>query len=323
MTKRGFTLVELLVVIAIIGVLVALLLPAVQAAREAARRTQCVNNIRQLGLALQNHESARKKFPTGAKIPDHTQAITAPANAGVMLSWHAHILPYIEQQNLYDQIDWTRGYEPNKGVSLQPVAGFFCPSSPPIMQRGVFTSSISNGENTFTQHYNGVAGPLYNPAVGIRGYSDRTDGMIIDAALNPACAGSGRNHFAKLGVLFAGSDISTKDITDGTSNTIAISERNMGETAWIAGLSNRFDWPCDSAGFKNVEFGINFCRVDDPDSSSHCSVYGNSRPFSSYHPGGVHFGNCDGSVVFGSDDMDLAVLQAVSSRNFRETQNLE
>ena len=156
--RRGFTLVELLVVIAIIGILVALLLPAVQSAREAARRIQCANKLRQLGLALHAHHSAHGRFPTGAQIPDYTQPSSAPVNHGAMLSWHARILPQLEEQALYDQIDWEGGYDENKPVSLQPVKLFWCPSSAQFLQRGVFSSSLVDGVATYTSHYNGVAG---------------------------------------------------------------------------------------------------------------------------------------------------------------------
>ena len=172
---------------------------------------------------------------------------------------------------------------------------------------------------TYTAHYNGVAGPLFNPAVGIEAYSDPTDGMIVDVDLHPSCSNSGRHHFAKLGIFFPGSDIRVANIADGSSHTLAIGERNMGETAWIAGLSNRFSWPCDTAGFKNVEYAINLCREDNPETEQHCAVYGNSRPFSSYHPGGAHFAYADGSVHFLSESTSLTVLQAMASREFGET----
>src|SRR6188768_3901810 len=101
-SRRGFTLVELLVVIAIIGVLVALLLPAVQAAREAARRMQCTNNLKQLGLALANYETAIKSYPPGAfwQYPPDTNALKG--------SCLLHLLPFMEQQNIYDQVDFKQ-----------------------------------------------------------------------------------------------------------------------------------------------------------------------------------------------------------------------
>ena len=143
--------------------------------------------------------------------------------------------------------------------------------------------------------------------------------MIVDGDLHPACDGTQRHHFAKMGLLFPGSEIRVANVTDGTSQTLAIGERNMGETAWIAGLSNRFDWPCDTAGFKNLEYAINLCREDNPATEQHCVVFGNSRPFSSYHPGGAFFAYADGSVHFLSEATELAILQAMASRDFGET----
>src|ERR1043165_7475153 len=111
--RRGFTLVELLVVIAIIGILVALLLPAVQAAREAARRTQCTNNMKQLGLAMQNYLSAKKTFPPGSMrdITGSTGNFRDPR-----VSPHLRLMPYMENQPLYDRFDWTYSWEADQNT---------------------------------------------------------------------------------------------------------------------------------------------------------------------------------------------------------------
>ena len=146
--RVAFTLVELLVVIAIIGILVALLLPAVQSAREAARRIQCANNLRQLGIALHTHHSAHGAFPTGAQIPDINQPQDAPANHGAMLSWHARILPQLEEQALYDQIDWEAGYDENKPISLQPVTLFLVPELRPVFAAGCL-QFVSGGKRGY------------------------------------------------------------------------------------------------------------------------------------------------------------------------------
>ncbi|MCA9233722.1 MAG: DUF1559 domain-containing protein, partial [Planctomycetales bacterium] len=104
--RNGFTLVELLVVIAIIGVLVALLLPAIQAARESARTATCKNQLKQIMLGVLNYENTMGQFPNGAKIPNPKKGIGQSPNEGAMLSWHVRILPYIEQQAVYDLINW-------------------------------------------------------------------------------------------------------------------------------------------------------------------------------------------------------------------------
>src|SRR5262245_40457242 len=119
--RFGFTLVELLVVIAIIGVLIGLLLPAVQKVREAATRLKCKNNLKQIGLALHNYESTQKRFPACGIYP---QAATANDNWSV----HAHILPYIEQANLYQQVDFTLAANVQDTVTRQRIPIYVCPS---------------------------------------------------------------------------------------------------------------------------------------------------------------------------------------------------
>ncbi len=324
-SARAFTLVELLVVIAIIGVLVALLLPAIQAAREAARASQCKNNLRQLGLSVINYESSFKHLPPGAKIPYPDKSRSDPLNDGVMISWHAYILPYIEQQAVYDQINWDFGYQENKQVALTQIEGFFCPSVDEESRIAIWMTSIHDGQYTYTQHYNGVAGPLYNEAVGIEEYSDPEIAMYTDANFPPPeygsseCGGQGTQGFARLGVFYPGSEVAFRHITDGASNTLMIGERTMGETAWIAGLSSTRSRPCDATGFKNVQYGINFCNEES--SGTTCWQYKNARPFGSRHPGGAHFALCDASVRFVSEDIDLALFQALSTRDFQEVIN--
>src|SRR6476660_2663470 len=122
-TRQAFTIVELLVVVAIIGVLVALLLPAVQAAREAARRMSCANNLKQIGLALQNFESVNKGFPSSLRP-------TPPDPAGLFNGWsaHAQILPYLENANLYQGINFDQPYSVQASISAVRVKAFICPA---------------------------------------------------------------------------------------------------------------------------------------------------------------------------------------------------
>ncbi len=303
--RFGFTLVELLVVITIIGILIGLLLPAVQAAREAARRSQCQNHLKQLALALHNYHVSNGVLPPGGYTD------------GNQLSWHARILPFIEQEALYDEINWSAvGYPVNKPLSKDhSVQTFFCPSNNARSQRGVFMSSLVDGVNSFTQHYNGVAGPVgTNPDTG-------TDYPWLDDDVNPECTGSStRGGWAIGGVLYRDSEVRLDDVRDGTSNTLAIGERTMGETSWLAGISNRSTWRCDAAAFKNFRDGINVCMGSPGDTSydGHCGSYGNNRPFSSLHPGGAQFALCDGSVRFLSESTDLSIQHALASRDSGE-----
>ncbi len=145
---RGFTLVELLAVIAIIAVLVALLIPAVQFAREAGRRSQCQSQIRQIGLAIHNYEAAFKVLPNGG-------------SSATELSWHVSILPYMEQSTLYNQFDFStsvylsKGKNDPHGSRRMPI--YLCPSG--MVVRSMTKSDAVGGENAFTTHYYGSMGP--------------------------------------------------------------------------------------------------------------------------------------------------------------------
>ncbi|UUO07789.1 DUF1559 domain-containing protein [Blastopirellula sp. J2-11] len=295
--RPGFTLVELLVVIAIIGVLIALLLPAVQQAREAARRMQCSNHLKQIGLALHTYHDSSGAFPPGGY------------SDGNQLSWHARILPFIEQQAFYELIDWTAsGYQANKPLSLDFVPdGYHCPSNSSEKLRGTWGSGKVNGESTYTQHYNGVAGPI-----GVNPQTGQNYPLLIGATYHSACTGASdeRKGMAIGGTLYVDSKVRFGDITDGTSNTLVVGERFEGETSWLAGTSNTVAWPCDAAGFKNLEYSVNFCGPNES-----CGSYYNSRPFSSNHPGGALFAIGDGSVKFIAETIDFDILLALASRN--------
>lgn len=306
-TRKAFTLVELLVVIAIIGILVALLLPAIQAAREAARRTQCSNNLRQLALGILAYESAHKKMPSGG------------LSDGNMLSFHALILPYIEETTLADRIDYKMVGclgTLNHKVALTPVEMFFCPSNydgrldatqhtpgslPSDIRRALFDSSRYGREMAYSHHYQGVAGAHgLNPLTKVQ-YPWEPD--------STKCGSENRDGVAVNGMLYRDSKVDLRKVTDGTSHTLLLGEQLFGEAAWIAGMSNSITWPCDMVCCKNIAYGINF----EPWAPWH------DRSFASCHPGGVNFVNADGSLHFIIDDIDMATYMGLASRNGEET----
>ena len=197
--RAGFTLIELLVVIAIIAVLIALLLPAVQQAREAARRTQCKNNLMQLGIALNNYLMAHNVLPPGTQ--NATGPIVSKEDGGYHMGWLTQILPYIEQQNAYAKIDFDLSvYDPaNKPVRDSRQRTFICPSEPRVPPANTIQ----------TTNYCGIHNDFETP---------------IDVNQN--------------GVLFLNSSIRYEDVRDGSSNTIYVAEIRLDATStlgWMAG----------------------------------------------------------------------------------------
>ncbi len=300
MRSRGFTLIELLVVIAIIAVLIALLLPAVQSAREAARRSQCVNNLKQMGIALHNYHDAVLAFPpgyiAGSKFVDG-ETDTSPG-----WSWAAMILPQLDQGPLYSAINvWLPIQAPANTTAAQTLLSAFLCTSDQLPGTAAFPVTDGLG-NTVAM----VAPSSYAACTG----SDASD-----VALGLNNDGSGN------GVFFRNSAVRMASITDGTSQTVLILERAWGDTegTWVGApaggvvLRGPFN-PCPGSAFASY---LAPCLV-----LAHCHLLNTNADTdsglddpSSFHPGGANVLFGDGSVHFlRSVQNDAGVIANGSTR---------
>lgn len=296
--RNAFTLVELLVVVAIIGLLVGLLLPAVQAAREAARRLQCSNNLRQMGIAMHNYESSYRVFPHGGA---GSVSLTHPAaRARNRLSWGAAILAFLEQAPLYHTIHQAHPYihPDNAAAGSTLVATYLCPTSP-------------KGEQF---RPNGDA--LNTPAI----YA-RTDyaGNYGERSLRCFPATNCQNNYGTAtggrGTLLIGLDmeVAIRDITDGTSNTILVGEAPEGlHSIWI-GHKNVFDQSAPLNAKISASSTWQPCLP--PFRSRRGEFCDFGQEFHSYHSGGANFLLADGSAHFMASTIDLTVCAAMLSRS--------
>lgn len=324
--KRGFTLVELLVVIAIIGILVGLLLPAVQAAREAARRMQCQNNLKQQGLALLNYESAYKRFPS-ALMGCAQVAGAAPQDDGV--SWACALLPYMEQTGLYSQLEQGAialgGTLGTPGIMRRSKGGTW-PTHGPL---GPFTISGSGGSSTATTIVPGgdTLLPMYKcpssalPNIcpldwkipGAQSSSIHHTGQYSAGyATNDykAAGGSQRGDFGAMHKLYEARNRRIADITDGTSNTTIVTESTYltgnGNPSNLA-PTNFEDWPIWFGGpntDESIRTNGRFSAPINAQTSFNRMVAAiNDDSAFSYHTGGAQFVFCDGSVHFISESV--------------------
>ncbi len=266
---RAFTLVELLVVVAIIGGLVALLLPAVQAARESARQTQCLNHLFQVGVALHNYQGAHASLPIGCvekRVPR-----TRPN--GRQLAWSAALLPQLEQAPLAAKLNWTAAYDSpqNSAAAATVVSVYLCPS----------TSRLAPGRDGALIGGVGAAAGEYSAAA-------------IDYGGN---FGAGQVDPSANGVLLYDRAVSLAEVTDGTSQTIAVLED-----------SGR-GWPMDGEWIN----GENILDV-----SSGVNVQQDNEAWSD-HPGGAMTLWCDGHAAFVAETTDVDVLRAACTRSNEET----
>ena len=304
--RRGFTLVELLVVIAIIGVLVALLLPAVQSAREAARRTRCKNNLKQLGLALHNYEGTQRCFPPGVIWNSTTVNFTTPR-----LNFHCLLFPYIEQNNVYGLINLTDFTGATGNAWFTTTANIPATTSPMPHLR----CPTDNSKRTYEQPTVRI---LYHRSnyFGIWHGFQSTD--VLPFSYDRVATGSKAFFGANVPIRIA-------DIADGTSNSAAIAEALGGMNEQDA---RGFVWG-DQAAFQFLfaELGPNSKLPDRcPNANQGCRSVQNTDPFRpwtsaatgtetcasrSLHGGGVHVLLADGSVRFISDNIALTNWRAL------------
>ena len=306
---RAFTLIELLVVIAIIAVLIALLLPAVQAAREAARRSQCVNNLKQIGLAMHNYESAQGIFPMGVMNYDRTTADVGD-NVRKAHSFFNYLLNYVEQANLSNGINFSI---PASGAAQfttfdQKIASFVCPSDSEIRR---YTRAESM--NAYYQvSYAGNAGTIDSIRYW-RGATNDPHDIIADGALS------------------RGTAFRLADFPDGTSNTMSVVEcsRFKNDTEQVKNFGNRYGWWSTAiAGVSRPSVialtvprpNANILVPDVPTSGSlgfrdvPAALQMGQFGFRSQHPGGLNAGFTDGSVRFIKDSININTYRALSTR---------
>jgi len=308
-TRRAFTLVELLVVIAIIGVLVALLLPAVQMAREAARRMQCANHLKQIGLGAQNFHDVRKFLPPSrlSNYPTGT-----PANVR-FVTWAVILLPYIEQKTYYDQWDITQPYQKHSvQVTRNAVPVYFCPSRRKA-QAAFSTENADGGQSGGLSDFAACGGRGPNDGVNVNG--------VIHPNAHGAMIGARWNIDMKKWRLAEWDGlVRIATITDGTSNTLLFGDKHVRRTTKWGHGEDRTVYSSQNANNYRRFAGISY---DSPprnhklDSFTYWEIVQgvDNNAFGSLHPSAVQFVLCDGSVRQLSKTIDLNILGRLAEKD--------
>ncbi|MEN1679617.1 MAG: DUF1559 domain-containing protein [Planctomycetota bacterium] len=314
--RTGFTLVELLVVIAIIGILIALLLPAVQSARESARRMQCSNQLRQLGLALLNHHDSLGYFPGGTFRDVENTTDGREHYYGPNTSWIAHVLPYVEQGAVAAEIEFGEDYAARNNGDIQRVELplVLCPTDSGSLER---QSAVA-------------------PTNYVACYGSSTD-ESGELNTNLGARGSTYPDLKPDGPFFMDSKVKLRRITDGTSNTVAVSEclvgrpviRELGNIQGYefcrqglapatAGNDTGDNFKRGHSWFYGVNaqaWGFSTSMTPNLPAEIECARWSGTGNYAarSEHPGGVNAVRCDGSLGFFNDEIDPLVWQAIGT----------
>lgn len=325
--KRGFTLIELLVVIAIIAILIALLLPAVQQAREAARRSTCKNNLKQIALGLHNYHETHGVFPPGS-VGTQTNGVSGNAvrwrewmEAGSLTATNAHgtswmlqVLPFVDQANTYNLWNFNTNVMGNRAVAETDIPIFYCPSRRSKVRKIDQKLQLDEtpGSTTITNPFT-KGGTDYGACKGSgNGFGDGFSGTGHES-LGPGNSNEwiGTLGGGNLGIFYTNSDTQMRDIKDGTTNTLMVGEMQrlsgndstLSLDGWAAGgVANIFNTDMGQLGTAESgsgdNRGINGGQYEAPGSD---------------HVGGAHFGLADGSVRFISENIDTRTFNRIGT----------